>query len=755
MILGIVGCIYNQLFVFLKQILNMINEAIKKSIELQNQGEWDASINLLKKEVQANKKNTVALYSLALGLFNTNRLDEAYEYICNLIKLNSIFVPSYILRSNIFIRENKIELALEDAKKALSLEPKNQDALALVAKIQSVLNVNLNSSQIQGHLLKGIEFQQKLLRDDAKSEFEKALSLDQNNFFALYSLGVVQNELGSHKEALAHLERAALANPTSPLPHFAIATIYMQLKLYDLALSSFDSAINCDPKSTDAYNNKAVLLRDMHKHLEALETLDSGLKQFPDDLKTLSNKAYLLTEFKQHVQASTLFKRILEADPSREYALGLYAYSMLHTCNWEDFEENSSALHSRIKNGDRVINPLAFMAFSDDGYLHKHCAESFGHYKFPPSNHPLCSDVRYVHQKKRVGFISADFREHPVGYLFAGLLEQLDRNKVETYGFSLCHGDGSELYKRFKSTFDNYITCEDKNSSEIAEIIKQLEIDVLIDLNGYTSGSRLEILAMRPAPVQMTYLGFPGTLGLPYIDYLIADWHTVPSSSDGFYAEKVLRLSSCYLPRDLGVLPAASTSPRTDFELPDGAFVFCSFNHEYKITPPIFKIWMDLLKEVEGSVLWLMRLSEDTQTNLCHSARSHGVDPTRLIFAKRVPRIEDHLARYRHVDLCLDTFPYNGHTTTSDALFMGVPVVTLAGSSFASRVATSLLYDVGLSDQLSCTSLTAYKGCAMQLATQQSYMNEIRKTLSNCDLDFWRNKSRQQADEFSNFITQI
>lgn len=732
----------------------MINEAIKESIALQNQGKWEASIKILKKEVKKNQKNTVALYSLALGLFNVNELAEALQYVSRLIGLNNIFVPSYILRSNILIRQNKINLALDDAKKALALEPQNQDALALVAKIEDALSASLPPEEVQSGLLRGIEFQQKSMRDEARIEFEKVLALDQNNFFALYSLGVVHNELGSYKEALGYLERATAVNATSQLPYFAMATIYMQLKLYDLALGAFDSAIKCDPTSTDAYNNKAVLLRDMHKHLEALQTLDSGLKHFPDDLKTLSNKAYLLTEFKQHVEASAIFKRILDADPGREYALGLYAYSMLHTCNWSDFEENYQALYRGINNGERVINPLAFMAFSDDGSLHKRCAETFGAEKFRPSDRQLCSGVRYVHQKKRVGFISADFREHPVGYLFAGLLEQLDRNKVETYGFSLCHNDGSELYKRFKGAFDNYITCEDKNSQEVAQIIKQLEIDVLIDLNGYTSGSRLEIFAMRPAPVQMTYLGFPGTLGLPYVDYLIADWHTAPANNDAYFSEKVLRLSSCYLPRDLGVLPATSMPPRADFDLPDEAFVFCSFNHEYKITPPIFKVWMDLLKEVEGSVLWLMRLSGDTQTNLCQSALKHGVDPARLIFAKRVPRIEDHLARYRHVDLCLDTFPYNGHTTTSDALFMGVPVVTLAGSSFASRVATSLLYDVGLSEHLSCNSLASYKDRAKQLATQPSFMAEIRKTLNNCDLAFWQSKSRLQAEEFSHFITQ-
>jgi predicted O-linked N-acetylglucosamine transferase (SPINDLY family) len=233
-------------------------------------------------------------------------------------------------------------------------------------------------------------------------------------------------------------------------------------------------------------------------------------------------------------------------------------------------------------------------------------------------------------------------------------------------------------------------------------------------LSGYTSGSRLDILSHRPAPAQATYLGFPGGLNVPYIDYLIADRITIPEESQHCYREKILYLPHCYLPRDSSVRPAGSVPPKSEFGLPDHGAVFCSFNHDYKINPPVFSIWMDLLRENKDSVLWLMKLNEDAQNNLLKSAASYDIEPKRLVFAGRVPRVEDHLARYRHVDVFLDTFPYNGHTTASDALFADVPVVTMRGGSFASRVASSLLNDIGRTEW-STTSLEAYRQTAQSL----------------------------------------
>jgi len=323
-----------------------------------------------------------------------------------------------------------------------------------------------------------------------------------------------------------------------------------------------------------------------------------------------------------------------------------------------------------------------------------------GRARFPAAASTLWKGEQYRHRKKRIAFISADFREHPVGYLFIELMERLPQHGYETIAISLGNNDGSDLYRRYRQAFTHYLFCQDKTGFEIASVLRAFEVDVAIDLAGYTSGSRLEIFSFRPCPVQATYLGFPGTLGLPYIDYLIADYFIVPKEQEPFYTERVIKLPHSYLPRDSSVRPAETAPDRASFGLPNEALVFCSFNHDYKINPPLFDIWMRLLRENQDSVLWLMKLNDDARANLEREASARGVDPKRLVFASRVPRIEDHLARYRHVDLFLDTFPYGGHTTASDALLMGTPVVSLAGRSFASRVAGCMLTDLGHPDQI-------------------------------------------------------
>jgi protein O-GlcNAc transferase len=343
----------------------------------------------------------------------------------------------------------------------------------------------------------------------------------------------------------------------------------------------------------------------------------------------------------------------------------------------------------------------------------------FGRARFPQSPAPLWKGERYRHRKKRVAFISADFREHPVGYLLIELIERLPAYGYETLAVSLAQDDGSLLYRRYRHSFNHYLSCQDKNSLEVARILKSFEVDIAIDLAGYTSGTRLEVLAHRPCPVQVTYLGFPGTLGLPYIDYLIADYFVIPESHETYYTEKVLKLPHSYLPRDSSVKGSEHTPTRSEFGLPEIGPVFCSFNHDYKINPPIFDVWMQLLREHKDSVLWLMQLNDDARSNLEREALARGVDPKRLVFASRLPKIEDHLARYRHADVFLDTFPYGGHTTASDALLMGTPIVTLSGRSFANRVAGCLLTEHQQADNIA-SSLQQYLNIAKRIVSNPS-----------------------------------
>jgi predicted O-linked N-acetylglucosamine transferase (SPINDLY family) len=360
----------------------------------------------------------------------------------------------------------------------------------------------------------------------------------------------------------------------------------------------------------------------------------------------------------------------------------------------------------------------------------------------------LWNGEKYAHRRKRVAFISADFRIHPVGYLLIEMIENFDKSQFELTGVFTGTPDGSDLWKRYRCAFDHYIDAKNMPSFELAKLLRPMEIDIAIDLSGHTEGTRLDVLSHRPAPVQMTYLGFPGTLGLPFIDYLIADPRIIPPEQQKHYAEKILYLPHCYLPRDTSVLPSPFTPKRSDFGLPEEGFVFCSFNHDYKINPPMFKVWMDLLKEVPGSVLWLMKLNTTAESNLLQSATDHGVSPNRIIFASRVPSTQHHLARYKLADLFLDTFPYNGHTTAGDALLANTPVVSMCGNSFASRVASSLLFDLGLTE-LTCYNLDDYFKKALNLYINKNYRLSINKKLEYLtSKKIWPISSNITANEF-------
>jgi predicted O-linked N-acetylglucosamine transferase (SPINDLY family) len=398
---------------------------------------------------------------------------------------------------------------------------------------------------------------------------------------------------------------------------------------------------------------------------------------------------------------------------------------------------------------------MPFMAIAESVADARKCAENFGAHRFAGSSTPLWEGKQYLHRRKRVAFISGDFRQHPVGYLLVGLIEHLKGGPLETYGISVGGPDTSETYRRFRCGFDHYLEVKDKSSLEIAKLLRAHEIDIAIDLSGYTAGSRLDILTHRPAPVQITYLGYPGTLGLPYIDYLIADRYTVPEHLASGYSEKILYLPHCYLPRDVSVLPSSAPQSRSAHGLPEKATVFCSFNHDYKISPAIFDCWLDMLREVPGSVLWLMKLNDAARSNLTTYAAERGITPERLIFAQRVPDISDHLARYRLADVFLDTYPYNGHTTASDALLAGLPVVTLSGETFASRVAGSLLNDLGLAEQWAASNLDDYKRKAIEVAARTARASALRSQLEVRCAGGWPLGIAQQLKGFLGALESI
>jgi predicted O-linked N-acetylglucosamine transferase (SPINDLY family) len=334
----------------------------------------------------------------------------------------------------------------------------------------------------------------------------------------------------------------------------------------------------------------------------------------------------------------------------------------------------------------------------------------------------------YRHEKLRLAYLSADFQAHATAFLIAELIERHDRSRFEVHAISFGRDDASAMRARLRSAFDRFHDVGAMSHEAIARLIRELEVDVAVDLKGYTQHARPDVLRYRPAPIQVSYLGFPGTMGGDFIDYVIADPIVLPFSEQPFYTEQIVHLPDCYQPNDTKRPTAKATLTRSEAGLAEGAFVFCSFNNNYKINPAVFDVWMRLLAQVPESVLWLLRANETAETNLRAHAQERGIAPTRLIFADRTS-LDQHLARHRLADLFLDTLPCNAHTTASDALWAGLPVLTCRGRSFAGRVAASLLQSVGL-PELGCTNLADYEALALKLATDPLMLGQLRQRLA-------------------------
>lgn len=578
-------------------------------------------------------------------------------------------------------------------------------------------------------LIQAIELQNQGRIDDARRLFEAYLHRYPDDPAALYSLAVVllkQSETGAARQLL---DRAVRVAPHFAPLWFAHATALQGMGEPEAALASYDQALVLDPDFTEVLINSGVLLRELLRHAEALQRFQRVLVSKPDHESALANCAVLLTDFKRGDEAIAMFERLLVLNPDYDYGLGLLCYERLHRCDWTDFDAQVQAIVDGVQAGQRRCKSLALMALNDDAATHQRSARIFSQHRYPTSVSPLWIGERYRHDRIRLAYISPDLREHPVGHLMAGIFERHDRHRFETIAVSLGADDGSRLRGRMLESFDQFIDARLMGARQVAERLRELEVDIAIDLAGYTADSRSEIFSHRFAPAQVNYLGYPGTLGNGYMGYLIADRHVIPPEHQVFYDEQVVYLPDNYLPVASGLRIAERTPTRAECGLPDHGIVFCSFNHDYKISPHIFAVWMRILVATPGSVLWLMSRSEPSRNNLRAHAQAAGVSADRLVFAERVPKVEDHLARYRQADLFLDTHPYNAHTTAADALMAGLPVLTYSGQAFPARVAGSLLHAAGLSE-LVTDSLADYEALALRLASKPTLLAGYRRQLA-------------------------
>lgn len=585
-----------------------------------------------------------------------------------------------------------------------------------------------DAAAIQQKTLQALEYQNANDIPAARKAFQEVLQLQPQNFAALYSLAVIASQQDEQAEALDWIKKAIATGQNYAPAYFVEAVVLQSLGRFEESLASYQQAIAIDPAYESAMINRSNLYYEIKQHVKAVESFNEALQINPKSDKALAGLGIILTEMNRYDDAIPFFERLLEANPDFDYGRGLLFHAEQHCCDWRRFAESRSIIETGLREQHRVCKTLPFMSLSNSPEDLLQCVKIFAEHLFPAKAKTLWNGEVYKHDKIRLAYVSPDFREHPVGHLMAGIIEHHDRTKFETIAISLGLDDKGALRQRFETAFNQFIDVRSKKSWEIAELIRSLEVDILIDLAGYTADSRTDVFSYRPAPIHVNFLGYPGSLGVDYMDYILADRIVIPEEHQKYYSEKVAYLPNAYLPTDSNLKIAERTPTRAEMGLPETGIVFCSFNHDYKINPPMFDVWMRLLDQVPGSVLWLMKLNEPAQRNLRSEAEQRGIDPERLIFATRVPAVEDHLARYRLADMFLDTTPYNAHTTASDALRVGLPVITYQGNTFSGRVAASLLHAIGL-PELITHSMEEYETMALNLARDPARLAELKSRL--------------------------
>ena len=591
--------------------------------------------------------------------------------------------------------------------------------------------------------------------------YEQALSLDSNHVAALVNQGAALAKLLRHTEALEQLERARELNPAQPAIWANLGMALRALHRPDDALAYFDRALHLDNAHAETWSHKANALFDLMRYDEALvhyeralqlesdnpdvwynkgytqsrlkqfaaalESFDRAISLAPGNADTWYKKANTLIEMRRHDEALLCFDEAVGINPDCEYLLGDRLSSKMAVCNWTDTERQTQELIENVLQGRNAATPFTLLSVCDDPAVHQIAALRYAE-KFPEDASLGQLSKRVPGPKIRIGYFSNDFHMHATAFLTVGVFESHDRGLFEITAFSFGPNRSDEMRLRLASAFDQFIDVSGRSCKEIAQIARDHEIDIAVDLQGYQTQHRTGIFACRAAPIQVSYLAYPGTMGTSYIDYLIADRMVVPDEMRNQFSEKIVYLPDTYQPNDGHRAISSKRFTRQELGLPDDAFVFCCFNTSYKITPEVFGGWMNILRASDNSVLWLYDGGSEVVRNLRAAAVRHGIAPDRLVFAGYMD-LPEHLSRHRAADLFLDTFPYGAHTTASDALWAGLPVLTRNGASFASRVASSLLKAVHM-PELMVSSQSEYERLAIELAASSSRIAHLKQRLA-------------------------
>jgi predicted O-linked N-acetylglucosamine transferase (SPINDLY family) len=680
---------------------------------LHQQGQFPQAQVLYEQTLTAQPDHFDALHMLGVLAVQQRQPQRAVELIGRAVQVNPHSAAAYYNLGVAYKDLGQLDAALACVDRAIAIAPNYADA----------------------HYNRAVVLQELERLADALASYDQTTALMPHHAQAHMNRGNVLRALHHFEEALASYDQALALQPQYAEAHYNRGVVLQDMRRQAQALDCFDQAIACGAHFAAVHNNRANALLELERYTEAIGSYEAALKVQQTYADAHCNRAIALQDLKQPAAALKGFERTLALQPDRAFVAGMCLHLKMQLADWSGHAAQLTQLTQKIERGDAATPPFPLLALLDDPALHQRAATIWMQHQWPGIQPVPFAARPPTGTKIRLGYFSADFHDHATMHLMAELLELHDKTCFELFAFSFGpEGKDSNdakggMRQRAVRAVDHFIDVRALSDQGIAQLARQLEIDIAIDLKGYCYQARPAVFAHRAAPVQINYLGYPGTMAAAFMDYIVADAVLIPQRLRPHYTENVIYLPQSYQPNDRQRGIASRVFTRMELGLPEHGFVFCGFNSGFKITPATFEGWMRILQRVPGSVLWLLQSQADAARNLQMQAERHGVNPTRLVFAPLWPHAE-HLARQRSADLFLDTFPCNAHTTASDALWAGLPVLTRCGESFASRVAASLLTALDL-PELITVSQADFEDRAVALALDAIQLGKLRKSVAS------------------------
>ncbi|MGB8278336.1 MAG: tetratricopeptide repeat protein [Methylovirgula sp.] len=681
-------------------------ELMHGALEFHAAGHFDMARDLYLQVLAAEPDNAVAWHHLGLIAHVGGDHAAAADHVGKAIAFKPDYVQAFSNLAAIHRAMRNFTAAAASAEQAIALDPHFAPAHSNLG------NVREDQGDFEGAL----------------AAYREAYRRDPHFVEAHTNAAELLRKLKRHEEGLAICDAIVDKRPDAARPYFCAGNILRELLRAEEAIAAFRQAIALQPRFAEAYCNLGNLLLRQGAFEEAIAAYQEAIAINPTIAQTYCNLGAAYELAQRSADALDAYAKAMALDPNLIGVEVQLYHQRRVACDWDGIEKDEASLLARVADCKDALPPFAFLSMESSPAAQLQVARLWaGALHARPCFTHQRPEAGAEKKKLKIGYLSGDFHRHATAHLMAELFERHDRTRFEIIAYSHGMDECSEMRYRLGKAFDAFVDLRNLDDRQAAQRIHADGIDILVELKGYTQLARSEIAAHRPSPIQVNYLGYPGTMGSDFIDYVIADPITLPMQQQPFYDEKIVHLPDCYQPNDTQRRVADLTPARADSGLPENGFVFCCFNNSYKLTRRFFTLWMRLLAAVPGSVLWLFDANSQVKANLEKEAMARGIDPARLVFAPRLGPAE-HLARQRLADLFLDCLPYNAHTTTSDALWVGLPVLTLLGETFAGRVAASLLHAIGL-PELVTNSDEEYETLALRLATEPQLLADLRRKL--------------------------